>query len=215
MLGKGGHADRTEQIKNSFKLCKKLDIRTLATFIIGNPEETKEDIEQSFQVTKEIKPDYTVFYFLTPYPGTEIYDMAIKNGWLDPNIPFSEDRAHRQPELPLMTITFSKEELRDIRRKLQNHFFIRNYLRRSGNISFYSILFSIIFKHPKVIIDALAKWIRTRRMDYIVESLDYGIPEDEKIRGLIHHIPLTGIGVKVIIKIIKEMQPMIFRFLST
>jgi radical SAM superfamily enzyme YgiQ (UPF0313 family) len=172
ILGKGGHGDRTEQIKNSFRLCRKLDIRTLATFIIGNPDETKEDIEQSFQVAKEIKADYTVFYFLTPYPGTEIYDMAIKNGWLDPNIPFSEDWAHRQPELPLMTITFSKEELRDIRRKLQNHFFVRNYLRRSGNISFYSILFSIIFKHPKVLIDALVKWIRTRRMDYIVETLN-------------------------------------------
>jgi radical SAM superfamily enzyme YgiQ (UPF0313 family) len=172
ILGKGGHADRTEQIKRSFELCRKLDIRTLATFIIGNPEETREDIEQSFKVAKEIKADYTVFYFLTPYPGTEIYDMAIKNGWLDPNIPFSEMWAHRQPELPLMAITFSKEELRDIRRKLQNHFFIRNYLRRSGNISFYSILFSIIFKHPKVLLDAFTKLLRTRRMDYIVETLN-------------------------------------------
>ncbi|HDK82215.1 MAG TPA: B12-binding domain-containing radical SAM protein, partial [Nitrospirae bacterium] len=72
VLGKGGHGDRTEQIKHSFKLCKKLDIRTLATFIIGNPEETKEDIEQTFSLAKEIKADYTAFYFLTPYPGTDI-----------------------------------------------------------------------------------------------------------------------------------------------
>ncbi|HDK41599.1 MAG TPA: B12-binding domain-containing radical SAM protein, partial [Nitrospirae bacterium] len=90
VLGKGGHGDRTEQIKHSFKLCKKLDIRTLATFIIGNPEETKEDIEQTFSLAKEIKADYTAFYFLTPYPGTDIYDMAIKNNWLDPDLPFSE-----------------------------------------------------------------------------------------------------------------------------
>jgi len=90
VLGKGGAGDRTAQIKYSFKLCQDLDIRTLATFIIGNPEETKEDIEQSFQVAKDINADYTAFYFLTPYPGTDIYDMAIKNGWLDPNLPFSE-----------------------------------------------------------------------------------------------------------------------------
>jgi radical SAM superfamily enzyme YgiQ (UPF0313 family) len=172
VLGKGGAAYRTEQIKRSFELCRELDIRTLATFIIGNPEETREDIEQSFKVAKEIQADYTAFYFLTPYPGTDIYDMAIKKGWLDPNIPFSEIWAHRQPELPLMAITFGKEELRDIRRQLQNAFFVRNYLRRSGNISFYSILFSILFKHPKVFLDAFGKLVRTRRIDYIVETLN-------------------------------------------
>lgn len=172
VLGKGGAGDRTAQIKHSFKLCKDLDIRTLATFIIGNPEETKEDIEQSFQVAKDIEADYTAFYFLTPYPGTDIYDMAIKNRWLDPNLPFSEIWAHRQPELPLMAITFQKEELRDIRRKLQNAFFIKNYFTRKSNISFYSILFSILFKHPKVFLDAIGKLIRTRRIDYIVETLN-------------------------------------------
>lgn len=184
VLGKGGHGDRTEKIKNSFKLCKKVGIRTLATFIIGNPEETREDIEQSFQVAKEIKADYTAFYFLTPYPGTTIYDMAIKNGWLDPNIPFSEDWAHRQPELPLMAITFSKEELRDIRRHLQNHFFKRNYLRRSGNINFYAILLTILFKHPRVILEALGKWLRTRRIDYIVETLNAEYWRMKKYEGV-------------------------------
>jgi len=172
VLGKGGAGDRTAQIKHSFKLCQDLDIRTLATFIIGNPEETKEDIEQSFQVAKDINADYTAFYFLTPYPGTDIYEMAIKNGWLDPNLPFSEIWAHRQPELPLMAITFQKEDLRDIRRKLQNAFFIKNYFTRKSNISFYSILFSILFKHPKVFLDAIGKLIRTRRIDYIVETLN-------------------------------------------
>lgn len=172
VLGKGGAGDRTEQIKHSFKLCKELDIRTLATFIIGNPEETREDIDQSFRVARDIKADYTAFYFLTPYPGTDIYKMAIEKGWLDPNIPFSEIWAHRQPELPLMAITFGKEELRDIRRHLQNQFFVRNYLRSSGNISFYSILFSILIKHPGVILDCLGKLIRTRRVDYIVETLN-------------------------------------------
>lgn len=172
VLGKGGAGDRTSQIKLSFKLCKDLDIRTLATFIIGNPEETKEDIEQSFQVAKDIQADYTAFYFLTPYPGTDIYDMAIKNGWLDPNLPFSEIWAHRQPELPLMAITFQKEELRDIRRKLQNSFFVKNYFTSKTNISFYSILFTILFRHPKVFLDAIGKLIRTRRIDYIVETLN-------------------------------------------
>ncbi len=172
VLGKGGHGDRIEQIKHSFELCRKLDIRTLATFIIGNPEETRDDIEQSLIVARGIKADYTAFYFLTPYPGTDIYEMALKKGWLDPDLPFSEIWAHRQPELPLMAITFSKEELRDIRRKLQNAFFTRNYLRSTGNISFYSILISILFRHPKVFLTAFGQLLRTRRIDYVVEALN-------------------------------------------
>ncbi len=172
VLGKGGAGDRTSQIKNSFKLCKELDIRTLATFIIGNPEETKEDIDQSFNLAKEIAADYTAFYFLTPYPGTDIYDMALEKGWLDPNIPFSEIWAHRQPELPLMAITFGKEELRDMRRKMQNAFFKKNYFTNTGNISFYSILSTILFKHPTVFLTAMGQFIRTRRIDYIVETLN-------------------------------------------
>ncbi len=173
VLGKGGAGDRTSQIKQSFALCKELGIRTLATFIIGNPEETKADIDESFQVAKDIQADYTAFYFLTPYPGTDIYDMAIEKGWLDPNIPFSEIWAHRQPELPLMAITFGKEELRDIRKKLQNHFFKKNYLSgATGNISFYSILSTILFRHPTVFLTAFGRFLRTGRIDYIVETLN-------------------------------------------
>jgi radical SAM superfamily enzyme YgiQ (UPF0313 family) len=184
VLGKGGAGDRTSQIKQSFKLCKELDIRTLATFIIGNPTETKADIDESFQVAKEINADYTAFYFLTPYPGTDIYDMAIENGWLDPNLPFSEIWAHRQPELPLMAITFGKEELRDIRRGLQNHFFRKNYLSGTGNISFYSILSTILFRHPTVFLTAFGKFLRTRRIDYIVETLNAEYWRMKKYEGV-------------------------------
>ena len=184
VLGKGGAGDRKSQIKNSFKLCKELDIRTLATFIIGNPEETKADIDESFQVAKDIDADYTAFYFLTPYPGTAIYDMAIEKGWLDPNIPFSEIWAHRQPELPLMSITFGKEELRDIRKKMQNAFFRKNYLRGTGNISFYSILSTILFRNPKIFLTAIGQYFRTGRMDYIVETLNAEYWRMKKYEGV-------------------------------
>jgi len=56
VLGKGGAGDRTSQIKQSFKLCKELDIRTLATFIIGNPTETREDIEEVFRWQRKSMP---------------------------------------------------------------------------------------------------------------------------------------------------------------
>ena len=83
-----------------------------------------------------------------------------------------------------MAITFGKEELRDIRRSLQNSFFTRNYLRGSGNISFYSILFTILFKHPMVFVDAFRKFLRTRRIDYIVETLNAEYWRMKKYEGV-------------------------------
>jgi radical SAM superfamily enzyme YgiQ (UPF0313 family) len=172
ILGKGGAGDRTDQIKKSFKLCKEFYIRTLATFIVGNPEETNADIKQSFDLAKEIKADYTAFYFLTPYPGSDIYKTAIEKGWLDKNLPFSEIWSHRQPEMPLISITFEKAELSRIRRRLQNHFFIRNYFSNARNFSFYFLLLFIISKNPKIIFDAVVKLFKTRRLDYVAEAFN-------------------------------------------
>ncbi|MHA2040212.1 MAG: B12-binding domain-containing radical SAM protein, partial [Promethearchaeota archaeon] len=172
VLGKGGAGDRIEQIKNSFKLSRELDVRTLATFIIGNPEETKEDITKSFNLAKEIEADYTAFYFLTPYPGTDIYNTAIEKGWIKQNLQYSEMWSHRQPELPIMSITFRKKELSRIRRNLQNYFFIKNYFTSSKNISFYFILIYIIFRNPKIIIKSITKFIKTWRLDYFAETIN-------------------------------------------
>jgi radical SAM superfamily enzyme YgiQ (UPF0313 family) len=184
ILGKGGRADRAEVIKKSFEVCRKLGIRTLSTFIIGSPEETREDIQESYNMAKELNADYTTFYYLSPYPGTEIYKMAIKNGWLRADIPFSQLWAHRQPELPIMSITFEKHELAKIRRKLQNHFFIRNYFKCSGNVGFYLMLGSIIFKHPKVLFSAIWKLLKTRRLDYLAEILNTEYWRMKKYEGV-------------------------------
>ncbi len=172
ILGKGGAGDRTDQIKKSFKLCNELKIRTLATFIVGNPEETKADLKESFDLAKELKADYTAFYFLTPYPGSDIYKMAIEKGWLDKDLPFSEIWSHRQPELPLISITFEKEELSRIRRRMQNHFFIRNYFSNARNFSFYFLLLFIILKKPKIIFVTIMKLLKTRRLDYVAEAFN-------------------------------------------
>jgi hypothetical protein len=55
---------------------------------------------------------------------------------------------------------------------MQNAFFRKNYLRGTGNISFYSILSTIFFRNPKIFLTAIGQYFRTGRMDYIVETLN-------------------------------------------
>ena len=72
----------TNQIKNFMKTCRKLGITTHATFVLGLPGETKETINQSIRFAQEIDPDTIQVSIATPYPGTELYDQAVKNNWL-------------------------------------------------------------------------------------------------------------------------------------
>ena len=58
----------------------------LLDFIIDNPYETKEDIIQTYRYLVEVPPQVTVNLFnLVFFPGTPIYDRAIKDGIIEPD----------------------------------------------------------------------------------------------------------------------------------
>lgn len=103
-----------EDIKETFRLCKKYPIRAMANFIIGNPEETLDDIEMTSSLAREIKADYTEFFILTPYPGTKLYEMAERNGWILKGDAFYGRESNR----PVMSINFKPDELVSLRKKL-------------------------------------------------------------------------------------------------
>lgn len=60
-----------EKIKNTFELCKKKKIRRAATFIIGLPGETEEDIERTVDFAIEIDCTFASFNIAGIRPGTE------------------------------------------------------------------------------------------------------------------------------------------------
>lgn len=60
-----------EKIKNAFSICKKRSIRRAATFIIGLPEETEEDIMRTVDFAKEIDCSFASFNVAGIRPGTE------------------------------------------------------------------------------------------------------------------------------------------------
>ncbi len=69
-----------EQVEKAFKLTHSVGMETLAYFMIGNPEETKENIEQTIKFALKINPDYVHITATTPFPATELYNMALERG---------------------------------------------------------------------------------------------------------------------------------------
>lgn len=159
-----------EMIKRAFRLSHLAGLRPTATFMIGNPGEEEEDIEMTLKVAKKIKPRHVKFLYLTPFPGTELFDLARKNRWFNPDIDYSSQWSIRQTELPLMEINFSRKELGRIRARLQNKFILRNYWHYLINLPFSGRLLMLMLFHPRLLLYNLKEVIRTRRLDNFLES---------------------------------------------
>jgi len=57
-----------------------------AYFIYGSPGETDDTINQSIDLLMNLQPLGAVFYMLVLFPGTRLYDRAIKKGWVTADI---------------------------------------------------------------------------------------------------------------------------------
>jgi radical SAM superfamily enzyme YgiQ (UPF0313 family) len=71
---------KIEQIKNAIAWTRKARIIAKGNFIFGSPLETKETLRQSIDLAINLKLDYFQHTFMTPLPGSKIYEIADKYG---------------------------------------------------------------------------------------------------------------------------------------
>lgn len=71
-----------DDARKAFRLTRKMGIKAQAFFLIGLPWETEETFRDTVEFAKELKPDSAQFAVVVPHPGTELYDICIKKGWL-------------------------------------------------------------------------------------------------------------------------------------
>lgn len=65
-----------EQAEFTFAKAREIGIDTHAHIIFGGPGETLETIEETRRFVKKLRPSTVTFGILTPYPGTEIFEMV-------------------------------------------------------------------------------------------------------------------------------------------
>lgn len=68
------------QVEKAFEMTKEAGIETLAYFMIGSPTETREQILNTINFAKRLKPDYVHFSITTPFPATQLYYMGMEQG---------------------------------------------------------------------------------------------------------------------------------------
>lgn len=86
-LQKLNKKETVEDIKAGVKNAKDSGLIVMLTIMVGYPWETPDDAEKTYQAARELMLYKTKFgdalqaSVIVPYPGTPLYDEAIKNGW--------------------------------------------------------------------------------------------------------------------------------------
>ena len=73
---------KVEDTIKAVKIAKEAGLEAAGYFAIGSPHETKEMIEDSIDFAYRLGLKFAGFPILIPFPGTELFEMAEKNGLL-------------------------------------------------------------------------------------------------------------------------------------
>jgi len=68
--------------------CSRVGIKTAGNYMIGYPDETLDEIYRTILMAKrhvEQGMNHGHFFAVVPFPGTELYDMTVRTGQLDPD----------------------------------------------------------------------------------------------------------------------------------
>lgn len=70
---------KVSQVEETFAFCREVGIRTMASFMMGFPTETKRDLCETYWLAKHLRADHYGVAICTPLPGTNLYDRYFKD----------------------------------------------------------------------------------------------------------------------------------------
>lgn len=76
----------------ALRLCKQYGMRTIGTVIVGAPEETDADIDETLALIQRPELDQAIVCHLKPLPGTEVWEHAKGVGVVSEDIDWPYDR---------------------------------------------------------------------------------------------------------------------------
>ena len=119
-----------EKIYEVFNIVKKYPrLRYNAFFIIGFPNETKETLEETYQLIKELELKQAIISFATPFAGTTLFEECVKNNLINPKDIHNQENFYFGNKDPFIKpYNLEKQDLVDFRQKIYSELNMSNYL---------------------------------------------------------------------------------------
>ena len=116
-----------DQTRRAVRMVQEAGIAVRAAFMFGNPGESIASMRRTIDFAKQLDPDIALFNITTPYPGTQMFDWAKRNGYLRTLDWNDYDLANSVLDLP----TVSSEDVNRMYKVAYREFYFRpRYLFR-------------------------------------------------------------------------------------
>lgn len=147
------------KIIQAFSDARAAGLKTKSYNIVGFPYETREMHEQTVELNRQINPDSLVCYIFNPYPGTALFDISIKEGFLSPDY-LDEDFISRT-DTPLHMPDFPRHDILKSYRNFAFNVYKTNSLKKA---MLYKVYYSRFGEKLIRILDAVKKPIQRLAM---------------------------------------------------
>lgn len=110
-----------KQSEEAVHIAKKYGLKVAGHFILGLPGENTNSLNKTLEFSKRLSLDVAQFYCATAFPGTKLYNEAVKNGWIEVQDNLSQvDQLQLSMNIP----TVSKEEILHFKRRANRSFYL-------------------------------------------------------------------------------------------
>jgi anaerobic magnesium-protoporphyrin IX monomethyl ester cyclase len=75
---------KQEAMQKAGKMTYDTGLCIIGNFIFGFPDDDYESMRETLDLAKEFDCEWANFYCAMAYPGSQLYEPALKNGWLFP-----------------------------------------------------------------------------------------------------------------------------------
>ncbi len=103
-----------QEAETAIKAAKKAGIKVFCSFIFGLPGENWETVNETIRFVTHSLPTGAQFNVAVPYPGTELYDIAVERGWVKKDFGWADLLQH---EASMRTDELTADELNLARKK--------------------------------------------------------------------------------------------------
>ncbi len=125
-----------KDIKSIIRAVQNAGINVIGNFIFGLPEDNAETMQKTLDLALDLNCEFANFYCAMAYPGSQLYDLALKKGWEMPK-QWNGFSQHSYETLPLPTKYLSAREVlgfRDeaFRKYFENHLYLNMIENKFG-----------------------------------------------------------------------------------
>ena len=178
---------KDNQLKSSeaeivVKALRENNMFVIGGLIVGNPSDNRETLNRTYEFAKKISLDFTIFFTLTPYPGTELREELLAGNYVTNKSDYSLYDCYN---VNVRTDYLNSYELFEAIDSMIQKYYIdsgafERVLRRYP-VFFVKSLFRFLYRHPDMVFHHLTKGrflARKRRKKFALRTqlVDQYIP---------------------------------------